>query len=74
MKRIILSLAICLCAGNLFAQDANTDNLVKEGDKLLIVSVIDNLLKGASGTAVHNMNLLFGLHERVGLNLKASAF
>ena len=32
MKRIILSLAICLCAGNLFAQDANTDNLVKEGD------------------------------------------
>ncbi|MCH5215985.1 MAG: N-acetyl-gamma-glutamyl-phosphate reductase [Muribaculaceae bacterium] len=49
-------------------------HLVKEGDKLLIVSVIDNLLKGASGTAVHNMNLLFGLHERVGLNLKGSAF
>ena len=49
-------------------------HLVKEGNKLLIVSVIDNLLKGASGTAVHNMNLLFGLHERVGLNLKASAF
>ena len=49
-------------------------HLVKEGNKLLIVSVIDNLLKGASGTAVHNMNLLFGLHECVGLNLKASAF
>lgn len=49
-------------------------HLIKEGDKLLIISVIDNLLKGASGTAVHNMNLLFGLHERVGLNLKASAF
>ncbi len=49
-------------------------HLVKEGNKLLIVSVIDNLLKGASGTAVHNMNLLFGLHERVGLHLKASAF
>ncbi len=48
--------------------------LVKEGGKLLIVSVIDNLLKGASGTAVHNMNLLFGLHERVGLTLKGSAF
>lgn len=48
--------------------------LTKEDDKLLIVSVIDNLLKGASGQAVHNMNLLFGLHERVGLQLKASAF
>ena len=49
-------------------------HLVKEDGKLLIVSVIDNLLKGASGTAVHNMNLLFGLHERVGLTLKGSAF
>ena len=48
--------------------------LTKEDGKLLIVSVIDNLLKGASGQAVHNMNLLFGLHERVGLHLKASAF
>lgn len=49
-------------------------HLSKEGNKLLIVSVIDNLLKGASGQAVHNMNLLFGLHERVGLALKPSAF
>ena len=49
-------------------------SLTKEDGKLLIVSVIDNLLKGASGQAVHNMNLLFGLHERVGLQLKASAF
>lgn len=49
-------------------------HLIKEGDKLLIISVIDNLLKGASGQAVHNMNLLFGLHERVGLALKPSAF
>ena len=49
-------------------------NLQRIGDKLLITSVIDNLLKGASGTAVHNMNLLFGLHERTGLDLKASAF
>ena len=48
--------------------------LTKEDGKLLIVSVIDNLLKGASGQAVHNMNLLFGLHEKVGLELKASAF
>ena len=44
------------------------------GDKMVITSVIDNLLKGASGTAVHCMNLLFGLQERVGLALKASAF
>ena len=49
-------------------------HLIKEDGKLLIVSVIDNLLKGASGQAVHNMNLLFGLHERVGLALKPSAF
>lgn len=49
-------------------------HLEKHGDKLLITSVIDNLLKGASGTAVHNMNLLFGLAETVGLQLKPSAF
>ncbi|MDD2960531.1 MAG: N-acetyl-gamma-glutamyl-phosphate reductase [Muribaculaceae bacterium] len=49
-------------------------HLSKEGNKLLIVSVIDNLIKGASGQAVHNMNLLFGLHERAGLSLKPSAF
>ena len=49
-------------------------NLSKIEGKLLIVSVIDNLLKGASGQAVHNMNLLFGLHEKVGLSLKPSAF
>jgi N-acetyl-gamma-glutamyl-phosphate reductase len=49
-------------------------HLEKVGDKLLVTSVIDNLLKGAAGTAVHNMNLLFGLHERVGLHLKPSAF
>ena len=49
-------------------------HLDRIGDRLLVTSVIDNLLKGASGTAVHNLNLLFGLHERVGLNLKPSAF
>lgn len=49
-------------------------NLVKNGDQLLIVSCIDNLLKGASGTAVHNMNLLFNLKETVGLKLKPSGF
>lgn len=41
---------------------------------LHITSVIDNLLKGAAGTAVHCLNLLFGLSERTGLALKASAF
>jgi N-acetyl-gamma-glutamyl-phosphate reductase len=49
-------------------------HLEKYGDKLLIVSCIDNLLKGASGTAVHNMNLMFNLEETVGLRLKPSAF
>ena len=48
--------------------------LQKYENKLLIVSVIDNLLKGASGQAVHNMNLLFNLEETVGLHLKPSAF
>ncbi|MBO5787415.1 MAG: N-acetyl-gamma-glutamyl-phosphate reductase [Bacteroidaceae bacterium] len=49
-------------------------HLEKHGNKLLITSVIDNLLKGASGQAIHNMNLLFGLAETVGLHLKPSAF
>lgn len=49
-------------------------HLEKHGNKLLILSCIDNLVKGASGQAVHNMNLIFGLEETVGLNLKASAF
>jgi len=48
--------------------------LRKIGGKLLVISVIDNLLKGASGQAVHNMNLLFNLEETVGLHLKPSAF
>ena len=48
--------------------------LQKIDDKLLIISMIDNLLKGASGQAVHNMNLMFGLEETVGLHLKPSAF
>jgi len=48
--------------------------LEKHGDKLVISSVIDNLLKGASGQAVQNMNIVFGLEETAGLRLKASAF
>jgi N-acetyl-gamma-glutamyl-phosphate reductase len=48
--------------------------LEKHGDKLMIISCIDNLLKGASGQAVQNMNLMFGLDERCGLRLKAGAY
>ena len=46
----------------------------KFGDKLLVTSTIDNLLKGAVGQAVQNMNIMFGIDEAAGLNLKASAF
>lgn len=46
----------------------------KHGKKLLITSVIDNLTKGASGQAVQNMNLMFGIDEKAGLHLKPVAF
>ena len=46
----------------------------KYGDKLLITSCIDNLLKGAVGQAVQNMNIMFGLDQTAGLKLKPSAF
>ena len=46
----------------------------KYGDKLLITSCIDNLLKGAVGQAVQNMNIMFGEEETMGLRLKPSAF
>jgi len=49
-------------------------HLEKHGNKLFIISIIDNLLKGASGQAVHNFNLMFGLGETAGLKLKPSAF
>jgi len=49
-------------------------HLHKHGEVLLMTSAIDNLLKGASGQAVQNMNLMLGLEERLGLNLKASIF
>lgn len=44
------------------------------GRKVVVTSMIDNLLKGAVGQAVQNMNIMFGIDERAGLNLKASAF
>lgn len=59
-------------------QVVNTNNCLvhvdKYGDKLLITSCIDNLLKGAVGQAVQNMNIMFGLDQTAGLKLKPSAF
>jgi N-acetyl-gamma-glutamyl-phosphate reductase len=59
-------------------QVVNTNKCViqleKVGSKLVIHSIIDNLLKGASGQAVQNMNLMFGIDECAGLNLKANYF
>ncbi|WP_293944419.1 MULTISPECIES: N-acetyl-gamma-glutamyl-phosphate reductase [unclassified Sphingobacterium] len=49
-------------------------HIEKHGNKLLILNATDNLLKGASGQAVQNMNLMFGLDERAGLNLKSVGF
>jgi len=49
-------------------------NVRKHGRKLHVISVIDNLVKGASGQAVQNMNLIFGLPEDTGLHLKATRF
>ena len=48
--------------------------LEKHGNKLLITSTIDNLLKGASGQAIQNMNLMYDFEETTGLNLKANYF
>lgn len=49
-------------------------SLVRKGDLLLVTSIIDNLIKGASGQAIQNMNLMFGLCEKEGLQLKPSGF
>jgi N-acetyl-gamma-glutamyl-phosphate reductase len=49
-------------------------NIEKQGGNIVVHSAIDNLLKGASGQAVQNMNLLFGLNETTGLKLKANYF
>jgi N-acetyl-gamma-glutamyl-phosphate reductase len=49
-------------------------NIEKIEDKIVVHSTIDNLLKGASGQAVQNMNLMFGLDETIGLRLKANYF
>ena len=49
-------------------------HLEKHNGKIFIISIIDNLLKGASGQAVQNMNLMFGLNEKAGLGLKSTGF
>jgi N-acetyl-gamma-glutamyl-phosphate reductase len=49
-------------------------SLLKKGNRVLITSIIDNLTKGASGQAIQNMNLMFGLEETTGLHLKPSGF
>ena len=59
-------------------QDENNNkcllHIEKQGSKIAVHSASDNLLKGASGQAVQNMNLLFGLDETAGLKLKANYF
>jgi N-acetyl-gamma-glutamyl-phosphate reductase len=49
-------------------------HLEKHGNKIFIISIIDNLLKGAAGQAVQNFNLMFNLDEKTGLHLKPNAF
>ena len=68
-----------LCEDMIFLkQVVNTNKcliqLEKVGSKLVVHSITDNLLKGASGQAVQNMNLMFGISEKTGLELKPAAF
>lgn len=51
-----------------------TLHIGKDGERVKITAMMDSVIKGAAGTAVHDMNLLFGLHEKVGLALKASVY
>ena len=74
-------LGITAVAGNVplaLKQVVNTNRCmvhlhIHEG-QLLVTSIIDNLLKGASGQAVENMNLMFGLEQTTGLHLKSTSF
>ena len=61
----------CFARGIFVTAYAKCDKTI---DQLLMISCIDNLLKGAVGQAVQNMNIMFGIDEKAGLNLKASAF
>jgi len=63
-----ISLKLAIQTNNCFI------SLEQKGKYLLVTSVIDNLVKGASGQAIENMNLMFGLDETTGLRLKAAGF
>ena len=65
-KQIALKQVINTNKAVIFLEQAN--------DKLVVHTALDNLLKGASGQAVQNMNIMFGLEQTEGLQLKASAF
>ena len=49
-------------------------HLTKIDDKILITTAIDNLIKGASGQAIQNLNLMFGIDQTTGLKLKGSTY
>ncbi|MGL4347319.1 MAG: N-acetyl-gamma-glutamyl-phosphate reductase [Chitinophagaceae bacterium] len=70
---------VCISDTPLFIKQVTNTNycyihLVQEGHKILITAVIDNLLKGASGQAIQNMNLMLGIEETTGLRLKGNYF
>ena len=77
MLKLTLTMAVALL-WNVTARAQNTNKCLVHIDafdgKLLVTSCIDNLLKGAVGQAVQNMNIMFGIDETAGLRLKASAF
>lgn len=63
-----------LCLKDVINSNRCLIKVEKHGNKVLLTSVIDNLVKGASGQAVHNMNLMMGWEEKLGLGLKPSGF
>ena len=79
MKNFIRIIHLLISKEAIFLkQVVNTNKCIiqleKVGTKLVVHSVIDNLLKGATGQAVQNMNLMFGMDEKAGLRLKANFF
>ncbi len=74
MYQLVTELTKQRFQGHLKCDGYQYPSCLVDGDKLLIVSSIDNLLKGASGQAVQNMNIQFGLAEDAGLRLKPVAF
>jgi N-acetyl-gamma-glutamyl-phosphate reductase len=80
LQTILRGVTICFCVGRAVSlkEVVNTNkgllHIEFHNGYIHITSIIDNLLKGASGQAVQNMNLMFGLDEATGLKLKGSAF